>query len=132
MRSKSSIGLGGISVRVGDAIRHRREIRLANPEAAAPLAAGNRGGLKTPSSHGTATLELGLIGNCQVASLIDANGSHVWTCMPRLDGDPAFCELLGGSDELPTRYGRWAIELLDQVEQHGRPTSAIPRSSRPR
>jgi GH15 family glucan-1,4-alpha-glucosidase len=62
----------------------------------------------------TATLDLGLTGNCQVASLIDANGTHVWTCMPRFDSDPVFSDLMAGSDA-PDRFGRWAIELLDQV-----------------
>jgi GH15 family glucan-1,4-alpha-glucosidase len=62
----------------------------------------------------TATLDLGLTGNCQVASLIDANGTHVWTCMPRFDGDPVFSDLMAGSDA-PDRHGRWAIELLDQA-----------------
>jgi hypothetical protein len=55
-----------------------------------------------------------MTGNCQVASLIDGNGTHVWTCMPRFDGDPVFCDLLSGSDA-PDRPGRWAIELLDQA-----------------
>jgi GH15 family glucan-1,4-alpha-glucosidase len=59
-----------------------------------------------------ATLDLGLIGNCQVASLIDGRGTHVWTCLPRLDGDPVFCELLAGS-RAQEGQGRWAVELLD-------------------
>lgn len=60
------------------------------------------------------TLDLGLTGNCQVASLIDRHGTHVWTCLPRLDGDPAFCQLLAGSAD-GGAAGRWAIELLDQA-----------------
>jgi GH15 family glucan-1,4-alpha-glucosidase len=63
----------------------------------------------------TTTLDLGLIGNCQVASLIDRHGTHVWTCMPRLDGDPAFCQLLAGSAADTRADGRWAVELLDQA-----------------
>lgn len=43
------------------------------------------------------SLELGVIGNCQIASLIDRNGRHVWTCWPRLDGDPIFCSLINGA-----------------------------------
>ena len=66
------------------------------------------------AGRAAASLNLGLIGNCQVASLIDADGTHVWTCLPRLDGDPAFCELLAGSNAA-VREGRWAIELIDQV-----------------
>jgi GH15 family glucan-1,4-alpha-glucosidase len=55
-----------------------------------------------------------VIGNGQIASLIDPQGTHVWTCMPRLDGDPIFCALLQG-EIVPERAGRWAIELLEQV-----------------
>jgi GH15 family glucan-1,4-alpha-glucosidase len=60
------------------------------------------------------TLDLAMVGNCQIASLIDRNATHVWTCWPRFDGDPVFCDLLAGSDA-PNRAGRWAIELIDQV-----------------
>jgi GH15 family glucan-1,4-alpha-glucosidase len=62
----------------------------------------------------TATLDLAMTGNCQIASLIDGSGTHVWTCMPRFDGDPVFSDLMAGSDA-PDRPGRWAIELLEQV-----------------
>jgi len=51
------------------------------------------------------SLDLGLIGNGTVASLVDGAGDIVWGCFPRLDGDPAFCSLLGGA-------GRFAIELV--------------------
>jgi GH15 family glucan-1,4-alpha-glucosidase len=44
---------------------------------------------------GTPTdLNLAVIGNCQIAALIDATGSIVWACLPRLDGDPVFSALL--------------------------------------
>ena len=66
------------------------------------------------AGRAAACLNLGLIGNCQVASLIDADGTHVWTCLPRLDGDPAFCELLAGSNAA-VQPGRWGIELIDRV-----------------
>ena len=39
-------------------------------------------------------LQLAAIGNCQIASLIDDRARMVWTCLPRLDGDPVFCSLL--------------------------------------
>ena len=62
----------------------------------------------------TASLDLAMTGNCQVASLIDGNGTHVWSCMPRFDGDPVFSDLMAGSDA-PSRHGRWGIELLEQT-----------------
>ena len=36
-------------------------------------------------------LELGVIGNCAIAALVDPSGTIVWSCFPRLDGDPVFC-----------------------------------------
>ena len=42
-------------------------------------------------------LDLAVIGNCTVASVISPAGRHVWFCFPRLDGDPVFNALLGGT-----------------------------------
>lgn len=39
-------------------------------------------------------LELGLIGNCAFAALVDRHAEMVWACLPRFDGDPVFCSLL--------------------------------------
>lgn len=44
------------------------------------------------------SLDLGVIGNCAIASLVDRNGRHVWHGIGRLDGDPVFNALLGGDD----------------------------------
>ena len=46
----------------------------------------------------TSSLELGLVGNCQVAVLIDRVGRFVWGSFPRMDSDPAFCSLLNSCD----------------------------------
>ncbi len=43
-------------------------------------------------------LDLGVIGNSAIASLVDCNGRHVWHGLGRLDGDPVFNALLGGND----------------------------------
>lgn len=43
-----------------------------------------------------ADLDLAVIGNCTVASIISPVGRHVWYCFPRLDADPVFNALLGG------------------------------------
>ncbi len=44
------------------------------------------------------SLDLGVVGNCSIASLIDRNGRHVWHGLQRLDGDPVFNALLGGKE----------------------------------
>lgn len=40
------------------------------------------------------TLDLGLIGNGTISALIDTQGTIVWACFPRFDGDPAFNALM--------------------------------------
>ncbi|MDE2110533.1 MAG: glycoside hydrolase family 15 protein [Alphaproteobacteria bacterium] len=42
--------------------------------------------------------DLAPIGNCAVASLVDACARHVWFCFPRLDADPVFNALINGND----------------------------------
>jgi len=65
------------------------------------------------------TLQLGVIGNCQIAALIDPEASIVWCCLPRLDGDPVFCSLLtaAGSD---SRHGVFRIELAQLQDRQQR------------
>jgi GH15 family glucan-1,4-alpha-glucosidase len=72
------------------------------------------------------TLQLGVIGNCQVSALIDAQGRYVWTCLPRLDGEPVFCSLLR-KDESNNEQGFFAVELpnLAHARQNYLPNTAI-------
>jgi hypothetical protein len=62
------------------------------------------------------TLDLAAIGNCAIAALIDRKGDLVWSCFPRLDGEPVFCGLLDGLAEEDTardkRSGVFSIRLL--------------------
>jgi len=60
------------------------------------------------------SLQLWPIGNCQVSGLIDESASLVWGCVPRVDGDPAFCALLRGKDN-SREPGAWRLQLVDQV-----------------
>ena len=64
-------------------------------------------------------LDLGVIGNCAVAALINQDACVVWYCLPRFDGDPVFHALLGAPKDAPDD-GVFAIELEDHVhsEQH--------------
>jgi GH15 family glucan-1,4-alpha-glucosidase len=64
-------------------------------------------------------LDLAVVGNCEVAALIDACGTIVWMCAPHPDGDPVFNALL--RPELgASQRGVFAVELagLTATEQH--------------
>ena len=58
------------------------------------------------------SLDLAVIGNANVAALVDGHGEIVWACLPRMDGDPVACSLLrerGGEAD----FGFLALELAD-------------------
>ncbi len=57
-------------------------------------------------------LDLAVIGNCNVAGLVNPAGRHVWFCYPRLDGDPVFCALVDGADPAG---GFMDIQLANQT-----------------
>ena len=72
----------------------------------------------------TNSLNLAVVGNSNIAALIDQRGSVVWCCVPRFDGDPVFCSLLNNGDG---EKGFWDVELFDfaRSEQRYRPNSAV-------
>jgi GH15 family glucan-1,4-alpha-glucosidase len=72
------------------------------------------------------SLDLALIGNCRVGALIDAAAEIVWYCLPRFDGDPAFCSLLHEHAQGAGK-GYCSIELVDLIkaEQSYLPNSAV-------
>ena len=76
----------------------------------------------TPPQNGPMNLNLGVIGNCQIAALIDRGGRIVWACVPRFDGDPLFSRLIDETDR-----GYFAIELQDLVSasQHYERNTAV-------
>jgi hypothetical protein len=41
-----------------------------------------------------ANLQLACIGNCSFSALLDRRAQVVWSCFPRVDGDPIFCSLV--------------------------------------
>ncbi len=57
-----------------------------------------------------ATLDLGVTGNCIISALIDREARIVWSCLPRLDGDPVFHSLIDNPSAADAR-GFWSIEL---------------------
>jgi GH15 family glucan-1,4-alpha-glucosidase len=74
------------------------------------------------------SLDLGVIGNSNVAALIDRGGRIVWTSWPRIDGDPVFCSLLDG--ETP-EDGYFSLEFDEETlatEQSYERNTAILRT----
>jgi GH15 family glucan-1,4-alpha-glucosidase len=63
----------------------------------------------------SASLDLGVIGNCSIAALIDRRARIVWGCFPRFDRDPVFCALIDNQandgDAMPEK-GVFAIEMI--------------------
>ncbi|WP_051373260.1 glycoside hydrolase family 15 protein [Spiribacter curvatus] len=68
-------------------------------------------GTAAPTPTPRLNLELGLIGNGQLAGLIDPQGRLVWSCLPRFDAEPAFTRLIDDTDR-----GHFSIELCDQCD----------------
>jgi len=60
------------------------------------------------------SLDLGLIGNGTIGALVTPRGDFVWGCVPRFDGDPAFCALLREPKD-DTDFGFFSIELIGAV-----------------
>ncbi|MDR3439838.1 glycoside hydrolase family 15 protein [Telmatospirillum sp.] len=78
------------------------------------------------------TLDLGVIGNCNIAALVDQQGSVVWGCYPRLDGDAVFSSLLDGERTAADgQEGMFSLELIDQLhaDQTYLANSAILRTT---
>ena len=58
------------------------------------------------------SLNLAVIGNCQIGALLDERAGITWACLPQFDSDPAFCRLLMTDDTVPQR-GIYEIDLID-------------------
>src|SRR5262245_43160545 len=88
-----------------------RWIAASAPSTASPMSARCGPGWQSSMSE-PAPLDLGAVGNCQVAALIDRMGRVVWMCLPQPDGDPVFNALL--QTELGAApNGVFAVELAD-------------------
>ncbi len=76
------------------------------------------------------SLDLAVIGNSNVAALIDRAGRIVWASWPRIDGDPVFCALLDGPNP---DGGFFSIDFDEEtavVEQSYDRNTAIVRTVR--
>jgi len=77
----------------------------------------------------SAGLDVAMVGNCAISALVSRQGTIVWCCVPRFDGDPIFHALLDSKGELP-RDGTFGIELegFVRAEQSYDPGTAIVRT----
>jgi GH15 family glucan-1,4-alpha-glucosidase len=84
---------------------------------------------QTGKSAPKPSLNLAMIGNCAISALIDEHARIVWSCFPRLDGDPVFHALLGAPDGNP-ETGIFEIQLegLVAATQNYVPNSAVLRT----
>jgi GH15 family glucan-1,4-alpha-glucosidase len=64
-------------------------------------------------------LDLAVIGNCQIAALIDELGRIVWTCLPAPDGDPVFSALLSAEGGA-SASGVFAVDLVNLAHREQR------------
>ncbi len=78
---------------------------------------------------GTASLALGVTGNCVISALVDRDARVVWSCLPRLDGDPVFHALVGEGAG-PGARGFWSVELagLERSQQEYVGNTAVLRT----
>lgn len=75
-------------------------------------------------------MQLGLIGNCSVAALIDPEATINWFCLPRFDGDPVFHGLLGpGENDPDDGTFRVEVEGLKETRQEYVPNTPILRTT---
>ena len=74
------------------------------------------------------TLDLAVIGNSNVAALIDRGGRIVWTSWPRIDGDPVFCSLLDGPNPESGYFSIGLDEERTATEQSYDRNTAIVRT----
>lgn len=71
------------------------------------------------------SLDLGVIGNCEIAALVDKKARIVWWCLPRFDGDPTFHALLAGGDNEAGGFFAIEIDGLTATRRRYLPNSAI-------
>lgn len=79
------------------------------------------------SGASRSNLDLAIVGNCQIAALIDTRARINWMCLPRFDGDPVFSSLVDEDENA----GFFEIELVggeSTVTQRYRPNTAILES----
>jgi GH15 family glucan-1,4-alpha-glucosidase len=75
----------------------------------------------------TPSLDLSVIGNGVIAALLDRFGNIVWSCWPRIDGDPMFCALVDG-DKPESGFFSVAFDEETEADQFYIRNTAIVRT----
>ena len=55
------------------------------------------------SAHST-SLDLAVIGNSVIGCIVDKTSKIVWSCFPKMDGDPIFNCLMNNNSEFSVSY----------------------------
>jgi len=70
-------------------------------------------------------LDLAVVGNSRIGALIDSNASVIWMCVPRFNGDPAFCSLLdsgsqgvGSIGQVPNAHGTHSAVFRERLRRY--------------
>ncbi len=71
------------------------------------------------------TLDLAVVGNSNIAALVDREGTIVWTCWPRIDGDPIFCALVDGTAPDAGYFSIGVDEKTTTVQAYVRNTAIV-------
>lgn len=71
------------------------------------------------------SLDLAVIGNSNLAALVDRLGTIVWACWPRIDGDPVFCSLVDGNDPKAGFFSIGFDEKATAVQAYVRNTAIV-------
>jgi len=72
------------------------------------------------------SLDLAVVGNCQMSALLDREGTVMWSCWPRPDAEPIFCGLLR-EEGAQSAHGVFSVALKDQrgADQRYRRNTAV-------
>src|SRR6516225_4589867 len=65
----------------------------------------------------------GIIGDTRTVALVSRHGSIDWLCLPRIDSDACFAQLLGTN-----KHGYWSLRpsaAVRKLDQHYRPDTLI-------
>ena len=110
---------GGLSIKVGAGCS-AAAYRLESPSDLRTMAGSDGDERRRGRVSMTGTLNVGMIGNCSFAALVDPRARIVWSCMPRFDSDAFFNALINDAREEngDALDGAFSVELEGFAASH--------------